>query len=51
MLGLDHPGQRLPKKPKSGSSADYDADSKSLMGRGTILRPADFDDAFCKHIK
>lgn len=49
MLGLDHPGAKLPNPPKPNSYADYEADAASLMGLGNILRKDDFQTAFCSH--
>lgn len=52
LLGMEHPGQTDdPNNPAvPNSKEDYDADEKSLMGRGMQLRKWDFDEAFCSHI-
>lgn len=50
MLGLSHPGQRLPNPPKPNSMEDYTADISSLMGMGMELRIDDFNKIFCRHI-
>ena len=55
LLGMNHPGQtwKFPdeqQRPAENSNADYDQDADSLMGRGMILRPVDFTDAFCSHL-
>jgi RHS repeat-associated protein len=52
LLGMEHPGQTDdPNNPAvPNSKEDYDADAKSLMGRGMQLRKWDFDEAFCSHI-
>ena len=49
MLGLVHPGAKLPNPPTPNSYADYEADAASLMGLGNILRKDDFQTAFCSH--
>ena len=53
MLGLNHPGNDLPKgkRPEPNSDEDYDTDADSLMGRGMDLRMKDFQKAFCNQIK
>ena len=50
-LGLDHPGHDSNPPETPDSPEDYDADKKSLMGRGMELRPKDQDKAFCSKIK
>ena len=53
LLGMNHPGQTgwaIGDKPAENSPEDYDANPKSLMGRGMILEKNDFNDAFCSHI-
>ena len=52
MLGVPHPGQRLPEKqrPKRNSKQDYRVDPESLMGLGMELRLIDYNDMFCKKI-
>jgi hypothetical protein len=49
-LGLDHPGHDTDPPATPNSPEDYDADPKSLMGRGMDLRPKDQDKAFCSKI-
>jgi RHS repeat-associated protein len=51
LLGMKHPGQRLTSPKTPNSPEDYDADPKSLMGKGMTLRMADFNDAFCSKIE
>jgi len=50
-LGLDHPGHDSNPPAEPDSHEDYDADKKSLMGRGMTLRPKDQNKAFCSQIK
>lgn len=51
MLGLSHPGQASPRKALPNSREDYEADPESLMGLGNILRPRDFQKAFCNRVQ
>ena len=52
MLGVPHPGQRLPEgqRPVRNSREDYRIDPYSLMGLGMELRLVDYNDMFCKKI-
>lgn len=52
MLGVPHPGQRLPEgqRPIPNTYPDYDVDFGSLMGAGMELRLIDYNDMFCKNI-
>jgi len=49
-LGLSHPGQALNPPAPPNTSADYDADPSSIMGRGWILHKDDFQKAFCSQL-
>jgi RHS repeat-associated protein len=50
-LGLAHPGHDSNPPAEPNSPEDYEADPKSLMGRGMTLRRKDQNKAFCSKIK